>query len=136
MNSRFWMAFAACYVVGLLLGFLIHGVWLDPVYQSMASVWRPKAEADAMFWVMLVSAAVALFAFCYIFTRNYEGKGVMEGVRYGALIALLVGIPSALDQFWIYPIPFSLALKWLIAGVAYWIVLGALVAAIYRPAAK
>jgi len=136
MNKRFWMAFAACYVVGMVLGFLVHGVWLDPTYKSMPSVWRPEAEQQALFWVMIVSGLIATFAFCLIFTKGYEGKGVMEGVRYGVLIGLLAGIPTALDQFWIYPIPFSLALKWLVTYPLYWIALGAVLAAIYRPTAK
>ena len=132
MNKRFWMAFAACYVVGQVLGYLIHGVWLNPTYEALAGIWRPKAEMDAMFWVMLVSAAIALFAFCYIFTKGHEGKGIMEGVRYGLLVALLVGIPSALDQFWIYPVSGSLAAIWAVAGFGFFVAAGAILAAIYR----
>ena len=102
----------------------------------MASVWRPKAEMDSMMWVMMLSAALATFIFCYIFTRNYEGKGVAEGLRYGALIGVLVSVCGSIDQFWIYPIPFSLAFKWLTSGLAYWMVLGAVLALIYRPSPK
>jgi hypothetical protein len=136
MNKRFWMAFAACYVVAQVLGYLIHGVWLNSTYEALATIWRPKAEMDQMFWVMLVSSAIALFAFCYIFTKGHEGKGIVEGVRYGLWVSLLVGIPSALDQFWIYPVPGSLAAKWAVANVAYFVILGAILAAIYKPDAK
>jgi hypothetical protein len=136
MNKRFWMAFAACYVVGQVIGFLVHGVWLNPTYEALAAIFRPKAEMDAMMWLMFVSSAVALFAFCFIFTKGYEGKGIMEGVRYGALVALLVGIPSALDQFWVYPVPSDLAIKWAVTNVAYFVILGTVLAAIYKPDAK
>ena len=132
MNKRFWMAFVACYVVGQVLGFAIHGVWLDPVYKSMPSVWRPEAEFQDMFWIMMVSAAALVFAFCYIFTKGYEGKGVMEGVRYGLWVALLCAIPQAFDSFVIYPVPLSLAVKWAVSGVAYFVILGAILASIYK----
>jgi hypothetical protein len=133
MNKRFWMAFAACWVVGQVIAFLAHGVWLNATYEALAGIWRPKAEMDQMFWVMLVSSAIATFAFCFIFTKGYEGKGVVEGVRYGLWVVLLVGIPSALDQFWIYPVPAALAAKWALINVTYWVVLGAVLAAIYKP---
>ena len=133
MNKRFWMALAACYVVSQGLGFLIHGVWLDATYQSLAAIFRPKESMDALMWQMLVASAIAVFAFCYIFTKGYEGKGVMEGVRYGVLIALLVAIPGSMMAHWVYPVPAALAIKWAIADSVHWVVLGAVAALIYKP---
>ncbi len=132
MNKRFWMAFVACWVVGQVLGYLIHGLWLSDTYKSLADVWRPESEMQSMMWVMMLTAAVLVFAFCYIFTKGYEGKGVMEGVRYGLWIALLCAIPQAFDSFVIYPIPLSLSVKWAVAGVAYFVILGAILASIYK----
>lgn len=132
MNKRFWMAFVACWVVGQVLGYLIHGLWLSDTYKSLADVWRPESEMQSMMWVMMLTAAVLVFAFCYIFTKGYEGKGIMEGVRYGLLIALLCAIPQAFDSFVIYPIPLSLSVKWAVAGVAYFVILGAILASIYK----
>lgn len=132
MNKRFWMAFVACWVVSQVLGYLIHGLWLSDTYKSLADVWRPESEMQSMMWVMMLTAAVLVFAFCYIFTKGHEGKGVMEGVRYGLWIALLCAIPQAFDGFVIYPIPLSLSVKWAAAGVIYFVVLGAIVASIYK----
>jgi len=133
MNKTFWIAFVAAYIVCHVIGFLVHGIWLDPTYQALAAIFRPKAEMDAMMWQMFVSSAIAIFAFSYIFTKGYEGKGIMEGVRYGFWIALLVGIPTAMDQHWVYPVPADLAIKWGVSNVVTWVVLGAVVAAIYKP---
>jgi hypothetical protein len=133
MNKRFWMAFAACYVVGQVLSFLINGVLLQDTYKSLASVWRPEAEMQAKMWIFFVTSFVAIFLFCYIFTKGYENKGVVEGVRYGVLVGLLLTVPMAYDSYVIYPIPYSLALTWFLTGMVFWVVLGALLAAIYRP---
>ena len=132
MNKRFWMAFAACYVIGQLLGFMINGVLLAPSYQAQAAVWRPEADLQAHMWVFLLTSLVAIFLFCFIFTKGYENKGVMEGVRYGAIVGVFVTVPMAFDSWVVYPLPVTLAVKWLLTGVPYWIVLGAVLAAIYR----
>jgi hypothetical protein len=132
MNKRFWMAFAACWVAGAVLSILIHGVWLDPTYKALAHVWRPEADMKDMQGIMFLTATVLVFAFCYIFTKGYEGKGVMEGVRYGLWVALLCAIPQAFDSFVIYPIPLSLSVKWAVSGVAYFVILGAILASIYK----
>ena len=132
MNKRFWMAFVACYIVGQVLGFVINGVLLADAYQALAHVWRPEAEMQAKMWIFLVTSFVSIFLFCYIFTRGYENKGVMEGVRYGGLIGLLISFPMAYDAFVVYPITYNLVLWWLFTGLAYWIILGAVLALIYR----
>ena len=133
MNKRFWMALVACYIVSHVIGYLVHEVWLQPTYESLAAIFRAKESMDKLLWQMFVASAIAVFAFCYIFTKGYEGKGVMEGVRYGVLIALLLAIPGAMMAHWVYPVPASLAIKWAIADSVHWVVLGAVAAAIYKP---
>jgi len=133
MNKRFWMAFAACWVAGQAFNFVAHGVLMEPSYQALASLWRPKEVMDSMMWIMFLSSAVLVFLFCFIFTKGYEGKGIMEGVRYGVLIALLAAVPQAVDAYVIYPIPFTLTIKWAAIGLAHYTLLGAVLAAIYKP---
>lgn len=136
MNKRFWMAFAACYVVGQVLGFLINGVLLAPSYAAQAHVWRPEAEMNSLMWVFMLTSLVAIFLFCWIFTKGYEGKGLAEGLRYGALVGTLISVPYAFDSYAVYPLPFTLSVKWLLTGMAYWIALGAVLALVYRRDAK
>ena len=133
MNKRFWMAFVACYVIGQILGFVINGVLLADSYKALAHVWRPEADMQAKMWIFLITSFVAVFLFCYIFTKGYENKGLMEGLRYGGLIGLLMTVPMAYDSYVVYPIPYSLALKWFVTGMAYWLTLGAVLAGIYKP---
>jgi len=86
-----------------------------------------------MMWMMMVSGAVMIFMFCYIFTKGYEGKGIMEGVRFGALVGLMMAGPLAIDPHVIYPVPADVASIWLISGVGSLVVAGAIFAAIYKP---
>ncbi len=133
MNKRFWMAFAACYIVGQVLSFVINGVLLEPSYKALAHVWRPEAEMQAMMWIFFLTSFISIFLFCYIFTKGYENKGLMEGLRYGGLIGLFVTIPMAYDSYVVYPLPYTMALKWFLTGMVYWLALGAVLALIYKP---
>ena len=102
-------------------------------YDKLASIFRPEAEMMDMMWMMMVSGAVTMFAFCYIFTIGYQGKGIMEGVRFGTIVAFLMAGPMAVDPYVIYPVPADVATIWLISGLVSFIVAGALFAAIYKP---
>jgi hypothetical protein len=134
MNTkRFWLSCLAVYVVGQVLGFLIHRIWLGPTYLSLADLWRPEAEMQSKMWIMFVTAAVWTVGFCWIFVKGYENKGIAEGLRFGLVIGLFYSLPMAYDSYVIYPIPYSLALKWFLSGLVYTVICGLVVAAIYRP---
>ena len=132
--KRFVLACVAVYVVYQCLGFLIHQVLLGETYASLSSVWRPEAELMSKMWIMWLTSAVWSVLFCYIFTRGHEGKGVVEGVRYGLLIGLLIGVPYSYDSFMIYPITIGLAHAWLAATLVVGVICGMVVALIYKPA--
>ena len=134
-NKSCWIGWIVVVVVMNVYGYVIHELGLSDIYQSLASVFRPKEEMDSMMWMMMLGGAVGLLLFCYIFTLGHEGKGVMEGVRYGTLIGLLISIPSSIDHYVIYPITGELAVIWFVAGVVGFIIAGAVFAAIYKPSA-
>ena len=134
-NKSCWIGWIVVVVVMNIYGYVIHEVGLSETYQSLASVFRPEAEMEGMMWMMMVGGAVSLLLFCYIFTLGYEGKGVMEGVRYGALIGTMVSIPMSVDHYVIYPLTGELAMIWFVSGVIGFIIAGAVFAAIYKPTA-
>ena len=134
-NKTFWIGFVVVFVVMNAYGYLVHEVGLSATYQSLASVFRPKAEMDSMMWMMMAGGVVSLALFCHIFTLGYEGKGVMEGVRYGILIGIFASIPMSVDQYVIYPLTGELAVIWFVSGVVGFVIAGAVFAAIYKPSA-
>ena len=132
-NKTFWIGFVVVYIVVQALGFIIHEVMMGPTYESLASIFRPEAQMNDMMWMMLVSSAVTVYMFCYIFTRGYEGKGIVEGVRYGALVSFLMAGAWSIDLHVIFPVPANIASIWLISGFATFMIAGAVFAAIYKP---
>ncbi len=134
MNTkRLLMSFVATYIVYQILGYLIHEVWLADTYASLAAVWRPEAEMTSKMWVFFVTSAFFCFFFCYIFARGYENKGLGEGLRFGVIITLFYTLPVVYDSYVIYPIPYSLVLQWLFSGLVVSIILGIVVAMVYKP---
>ncbi|HVP45926.1 MAG TPA: hypothetical protein VMT32_05060 [Bryobacteraceae bacterium] len=131
--KRYLAASFAVFVVSMALGYLIHGVILKPVYDSLQSIWRPGMESKM--WIEWVNAFLLSFLFTYIFIKGYEGKGIAEGARFGLLMGLFLSIPVAYGTYMIIPIPYTLALQWFLYGVAQSIVFGVVAAAIYKPAA-
>ena len=135
-NKTFWIGFVVVYVVMQALGYVIHEVLMGDTYEKLASIFRPEAEMMDMMWMMLVSSAVTMYMFCYIFTRGYEGKGIMEGVRFGALVSFLMAGAWSVDVHVIYPVPANVASIWLISGFVSFMIAGAIFAAIYKPDAE
>ena len=134
-NKTFWIGLVVLLVVSQILGYVVHQVWLGPTYESLASAFRPEAEMMDMMWIMMLTGLGVLFLFCYIFTKGYEGKGVVEGLRYGVIMGVLLSFPAAIDVYVIFPITCDLAMKWFASGVASFTIFGALFAVIYKPSA-
>lgn len=132
-NKTFWIGFVVIYVVGFAINFLVHEMVLGDTYAELAHVWRPEAEMQANMWLMMLSSAIYLYLFCYIFTFGYQNRGVVEGLRYGLLMGLFLSVPMALDSYAVYPITGALATIWFISGVVMFAIYGAIFAAIYKP---
>jgi len=133
-GKRFWLAVLAVFVVDQILGYVIHMMILDAAYRATASLWRPEAEMTSLMWIMWIGSLIYCFFFTYIFTRGYEGKGIGEGLRYGLLIGCLMSVPMSFSMYVTQPFPFSLAVYWLVFGIIATMILGIVLAAVYKPA--
>jgi len=129
--QRLFIAFVAVYVVAAVLNVLIHGLLLMSSYEAVSSLWRP--DMDRLMWIQWVTGIFFSFFFVYIFVRGYEGKGILEGIRFGLIIWGFASIPMIYGQYMVYPLPYSLILKWLFSDLLVLIILGITVALIYKP---
>lgn len=128
--KRFIAASLAVFVVGQVLGYVIHNVILRATYDSLKSLWRPDMQSKM--WIMWLTGLITSFLFTLIFAKGYEGKGIGEGVRFGVLIGLFTSIPMAYNSYVTLPIPYSLALQWFLYGTVATIILGVVAALVYK----
>ncbi|MBN1823575.1 MAG: hypothetical protein JW803_04585 [Endomicrobiales bacterium] len=129
--KRFVLAALAVFAAIQVTDPLIHGVLLGNAYEATSHLWRP--DMMSKMWIMLLSSFLFSFLLMYVFVKGYEGKGIMEGVRFGLLVGVFVYVYSVINQYVVYPIPFSLAAKWCVYGLIQFTIFGIVAALIYRP---
>jgi hypothetical protein len=134
MNTkRFLLAVVAVFVFVNFFEMLYHQYLVGELYGQTAELWRPtETMEDYMLWMWIVYALLSVM-FCYIFLKGYENKGVMEGVRYGLLIGILMAHGSFV-MYAVMPIPFAMAVYWIVDALVLCTVSGAILAAVYKPA--
>ncbi len=132
MNVRRYLAATlAVFVVSVGLGYVVNGLLLQSTYASIHGVWRP--DILSKMWINAVNDFILSFVFVYLFAKGYEGRGMLEGVRFGLLMGLVFAIPAAYGTYVIIPVPYYLALEWFLYGMAQTVIIGMVAAAIYKP---
>jgi len=86
-------------------------------------------------WIFVVCDLFYAFFFTLIFSKGFENKGIMEGVRYGLYVGLMVSLPMAYGTYAVMPIPYTLALQWFLYGLVTNIILGVVLSFIFKPKA-
>jgi len=130
MNKlRYGLASLAVFIFVAVFEGIFHGKFLVGIYAQTAELWRPAGEMNTP--VIVFAQLMFSFVFGFIFTKGYENKGIMEGVRYGILIGLLA-IPCHLVSYAVQPLPIQLAILWSVGGLIEMILAGAILAAVYR----
>ncbi len=129
MNKKFWIGFVAVFVVLAILEYIVYTWLLASAYQQTSTLWRPMAEMKI--WIFYIVYIFIAFFFTLIFHKGYEGKGWMEGLRYGFYVGMLMAVPMAYASYASMPIPYSFAIKWFIYGLIEYVILGVVLSLIY-----
>jgi hypothetical protein len=127
--KKLMLGWLAVFVTISACDFIIHNLILGSTYEQIKEVFRPDMM-DKMWIISLVTAIVSFF-FVLIFSKGYEGKGVVEGLRYGFYAGMMLATGSAYVSYATYAIPYHLAMSWFIYGLAEYLIAGAVVALIY-----
>jgi hypothetical protein len=132
--KRFMLAFVAAYIFLFLWGWLLNGVVLKDVYAETPNLWRSQSEMMSLFHWIIIGQALVVFAFVAIYASGFAGGGVSAGIRLGILLEI-AGIGMRLGFYAVQPIPGKLILYGSVGGLIEMIIVGAMVGAIYKPAA-
>lgn len=133
MTIKRWLAAGAA-VVGVLFAtdFVIHGVLMKSAYEATATVWRPMAEMQALMWIMWVLYLIDAAILPFLFLKGFEPQKarVGQGLRFGALIGLLMATGMSLGTYFMVPIPVSMAVGWFVGGMVQFLITGVVIALI------
>lgn len=128
------LASLAVFITFCVVEFLAHGLGLANMYQQTADVWRPHGEMKTVFWLMYVGYLIFSPFFVAIYSKGYEeGKsGLGQGLRFGALVGLMLAPMTGLVWYVVLPIPKELALAWIGVGFLEYLILGLVVGLVWK----
>jgi hypothetical protein len=133
MNRRFVIAWLAVFVAWMVGSFVVHGTLLHDDYARLPHLFRPETEAQRYLPLTFLAHAIMAGAFVWIYTRGVETRPwAAQGFRFGLAVALLAVVPTYLIYYVVQPLPGSLPVKQIIFDTILVVLLGLLVAFLYR----
>ena len=128
-NKKFFIAGILGVIFTSVFDFVLHQNILKDLYAATAHLWRP--ESEMVCWAMMLGTALFVFGSVGIFSKNFEGKGISEGIRFGILLAVIT-LPGSLTMYSVMPIPMNLLMFWLGGTVIQCVGLGVLYSLVYK----
>jgi hypothetical protein len=133
MNKKFAIAWLVIFIVWMAGSFVVHGLLLRGDYMKVPALFRPEAEAQQYFPLMILAHVILSGAFVWVYSRGAEAKPwLAQGVRFGIAIALLTVVPTYIIYYVVQPMPGMHVVKQIVFDGLLIVVLGIVVAFLYR----
>jgi hypothetical protein len=137
MNKKFLIAWVVLFVAWLIGSFVVHGLLLHSDYMQLTSLFRAEGDQQKYFPLMLLAHVILSGAFVWIYARGVEAKPwLAQGVRFGVAVALLTIVPTYMIYFVVQPMPGEVVIKQIAFDGVLMVILGMIVAWLYRDTAK
>ena len=133
--GRVGLAALAAWILYLALGFLIHAVMLNDMWQGLMrdGLARSATTGNALMPLGFGLALPGCLAFTYAYAKGYEGgPGLQEGLRFGVLVGLMIVTFGLVWNYVTFPLPMQYLTSTAVATVIEFAALGMVVGLIYR----
>lgn len=130
--KKFILTVIAVFILANVLGMVIHGVLLESDYAKVPNLYRAE-DSVLLFWINLAYLAFAIGA-TWIYTKGVESNRpwMGQGLRFGLALWLVLAVPSFVIAYAVQPVPSSLMLKQVGYELVGKLLIGLVIAAIYR----
>jgi hypothetical protein len=134
MDKRFWLAVVVLFIVSMGLGFLVHGYLLADDYAKLPNLMRTHQDQGGYFGWMLLAHVLIATGFVWVYQQGLEPAKpwLGQGLRFGIAIAILTCIPTYLIYYAVEPIPSTLVVKQIVFDTIATLLMGVVVAWMYR----
>ena len=133
MGKRFLITWLSIFVLWMIGSFIVHGSLLYADYASLPNLFRPEADAQHYFPLMILAHVILSGAFVWIYSRGVEDKPwLLQGVRYGIAVALLTIVPTYLIYYVVQPMPGATVVRQIVFDGLLIVALGVVAAFAYR----
>lgn len=123
------MSVAALTVLSLIIGFVVNAVLLAPEYAKLTSLFRPEADAQNYFGIMLFAHLCIGAGMTWVYRMGREAKPfVAQGVRFGVAMSVLIVVPMYLIYYAVQPMPGVLVVKQIVFDSIGMVIMGVVAA--------
>ena len=113
--SRAAAASALLFVLAVVWNGLLHLVILRRANQPLQSLRRTDLSSPVSLSLAVTAGVCLLFVWGY---SHFARTGTLrEGLAYGFFMGVFAALLVDLNQYLLYPLPFTLVLKWFVGGV-------------------
>ncbi len=133
MIKRFLIAWLVVFVVWFIGSQLVHGGLLHEDYGALPNLFRTEEEMMKRFPIMVLAYILLAGAFVWIYSRGISEKPWLgQGLRFGVAVAFLGNITTYMIFYVVQPMPGSMVIKQIVFDSLLTVLLGVLVAFVYR----
>ena len=133
MDKKYFVSWLILFVCWMAGSFLVHGVLLHADYESLRNLFRAPEDSQTFFPLMVVAHVFLSGALVWIYSRGVEAKPwLAQGVRFGIAVAFLTVIPTYIIYYVVQPMPGTTVVKQLVFDGVLTVLLGLVVAFLYR----
>ena len=133
--KKFFFAFIAAFIFLFVFGFLWYGTLMHGAHREVPTLLRPEADFKSYFGWLALGQFVMAFFFTLLCARYVPGGRAGAGAMLGILVGLVYAGPH-LSSFAVQPLTFKILCGWIAGAVIQFTIAGAIVGAIYKPAAS
>jgi hypothetical protein len=134
MDKRFFIAWLVIFIAWFIGSFVVHGMLLHDDYAKLTNLFRSEAESQQFFPWMIVAHVMLSGALVWIYSRGVEaGPWLPQGIRFAIAVALLTVVPTYMIYYVVQPMPGSTVVKQIVFDSVLLVILGIIVAFLYRP---
>lgn len=131
-SSRFWLAVLVGGVVVNILDALVWNFWLSPSYITQ---YQALFRQDVSMVWYIVGDFVAVFVFAWVYDKvaGSFGTTVKDGARAGLYLGILMSFPTFIFLYlMIKDFPYGFSWIMTIYNIVWYVILGAIVAAMMK----
>ena len=131
-HKRGLIALIVAFVVIFFFGFVWHGVLMKDAYMETSTLWRPDADFQSHFGILILGHLVIAFAFTGLYISKVGLQSAATGFGYGIVIGILCSGVN-LIRFATEPLTTKILWMWIAGDLIMFAIVGAIVGAIYKP---
>lgn len=121
-------------VVDAVYGFLVYGTLLSGEFGRYPDVYRSPNAPPLFLMTMFAGIFVAMLVCVVIYSKGLERGGAAEGMRFGVLLGVFLGLLFASISYGTLNIGRKLSGMMAVAGFVEWTLVGTAIGAVYRGA--